>query len=79
MGGGGGTPSSPCGGGTPGAPPTIQTWLGGVSWVPPTIQTWDGVLPHPPTDLGWGTPLLASVDRLKILPSPILRMRAVKN
>ena len=35
---------------------------------PPPIQTWDGVPPLPP----------ASVDRLKLLPSLILRMRAVK-
>ena len=40
---------------TVGTPPTIQTW-NGVS--PPPPQTWDGVPP-------------ASVDRLKILPSPI--------
>ena len=33
---------------------------------PPTIQVWTGYPPPP-----------ASVDRLKILPSPILRMRAV--
>ena len=80
-------------GGYPGYPPTIQTWDKvpppsrpgqGVPWVPPTIQTWDGVPPptqtsdgvSPNLDLGWGTPL-ASVDRLKILPSLILRMRAV--
>ena len=91
--GGRGTPSSPGGGlpqvpstiqtwsgmGVPQVPlhhpdlrwgtPT-QTWDG----VPPT-QTWDGVLP--PTVLGWGTPLPASVNRLKILPLPILQMQAV--
>ena len=80
-------------GGYPGYPPPfragwgipIQTWSG-VPQVPPTIQTWG--TPH--LDLGWGTPLThrprtdtvpplpASVDRLKILPSPILRMRAVE-
>ena len=51
--------------------PPVLTWDG----VPP-LQTWDGVLPH--LDLGWDTPPPpTSVDRLKILPSLILRMRAV--
>ena len=62
--------------------------VGGVPQIPPTIQTWDGVPPYP--DLRWGTPhpthrpgtgyppSFTSVDRLKILPSLILRMGAVK-
>ena len=43
----------------------------------PITWTWDEVLPH--LDLGWGSPPPASVNRLKILPSLILRMRAVTN
>ena len=54
----------------------------------PPIQTWDRVPPsaewgtssHP--DLGWGTPCPdlppTMVDKMKTLPSVILRMRAVK-
>ena len=65
--------------GVPQVSPTIQTWLGyppphhpDLASVPPTPylgwgisppQTWDGVTPPPPP---------ASVNRLKILPSPIL-------
>ena len=41
------------------------------------IWTWDGVHPSPCPDLGWGTSPPASVNRLKILPSLILQMRAV--
>ena len=53
--------------------PLIQTWdWGGGA----PIWTWD--LVHPPRpEKGWGTPPLASVNRLKILPSLILQMRAV--
>ena len=43
-------------------------------------QVWEGVLrvPPPHLDLRWGTPPPpASVNRLKILPPVILRMRAV--
>ena len=35
--------------------------------------------PPPYLDLRWGTPPPASVNRLKILPSPILRMAGGKN
>ena len=67
------------------------TWGPPPRWgTPPEMgypRTWDGVPPYP--DLKWGTPPTsdlrwgkppppASVNRLKILPSPILRMRAVK-
>ena len=41
----------------------------------PPIQTWDGVLP--PSRPGIPPPPPARVNRLKILPSLILRMRAV--
>ena len=47
----------------------------------PPVQTWDGVTPPPPRlDLAWGRPPPppASVDKLQLLPSLILRMRAVK-
>ena len=53
----------------------------GMGYLPPSRPGW--VPPHPrpgmgyPPNLGWGTPLPASVNRLKILPSPIPRMRAV--
>ena len=61
-----------------GTPPTIQTWP---QYPHPTPDLGWGT-PHlewgtPQPDLGWGTPLPASVNRLKILPSPILRMWAV--
>ena len=57
--------------------------------VPPTIQTWPGYPPHhpdlarvppPPFRPGWGTPPLwcELTNKLKTVPSPILRMRAVK-
>ena len=51
----------------------------GLGWGTLPTLTWDGVPPY--LDLGWGTPLprpemgyLPSVNRLKILPSPILWM-----
>ena len=44
-------------------------YLSGPGMGYPTVQTWDGVPPSPP----------ASMDRLKLLPSLILWMRAVKN
>ena len=47
--------------------PPVQTWEQGTS---PTL-TWDGVLPPPPSRCGL-------THKVKILPSPILRMRAVK-
>ena len=64
--------------------PLSWSWMGYPSpprqqnGIPP-IQTWDGIPPTPLPDLRWGTPPAppASVDRLKILPSVILRMRAV--
>ena len=58
-----GTPSRPGQGGYHG------------SGVPPTIHTWDGVPPTHRPETGYPPP--TSVDRLKILPSLILRMRAV--
>ena len=72
-----------------GVTPLTQTWDGvpprpgmgylpDVGWGTPT-QTWDGVTPHP--DLGWGTPPRSRwglTNKLKTVPSPILRMRAVK-
>ena len=57
-----------------GVPPPPQTWDG----IPPHHQDLAGVPPPPPSRPGSGTPPPpASVNRLKILPSPILRMRAV--
>ena len=58
------TPSSPgwVGGGYP-----IQSWLGG--YPSPQIQTCDGVPPLPRSRCGL-------THKVKILPSPILRMRA---
>ena len=68
--------------------PSVWTWNGGTpphqqDGVPPSIWTWDGI----PPSAGWSTPLSRpgtgyhplppSVDRLKILPSLILRKRAV--
>ena len=56
-------------------PPTIQTWLGYPTpsrpdWgSPPTIQTWLGYL-RPPSRCGL-------TNKLKTVPSPILRMRVV--
>ena len=50
--------------------PPVWTWDG----VPP-IQTWDRVPPPSRPEMGYPPP--TSVDRLKILPSIILRMRAV--
>ena len=55
----------------------------------PPSQTWDGVTPSQP-DLGWGTappprpdlgtpPWCGLTNKLKTVPSPILRMRAVKS
>ena len=40
-----------------------------------TLQTWDGVLPTPRP--GTGYPLPEMVDKVKTLPSVILRMRGV--
>ena len=70
-------------------PPLILTWDGvPQSWPvmgSPPVQTWDAVSPCP--DLGWGThphqsdgvpPVEVWTDKLKTVPSPILRMRAVK-
>ena len=77
----GGTPSSLGQGGTPfcwlggGIPSSLGT--GSYPKVPPIPGLdlgWD-TPPHP--DLGWGTPPSTSVDRLKLLPSLIIRMRAV--
>ena len=45
-----------------GSPLPVRTWDG---YPPPLVHTWEGVLP------------LAGVNRLKVLPSLILRMRAV--
>ena len=59
-----------------GVSPSIQTWdvvplsplsRPGMGYPPHPIQIWDGV-PHPPTEM---------VDKVKTLPSVILRMRAV--
>ena len=74
--------------------PHVMILDGGTSlssgWGTP-IQTWDGVIPiqiwdEVPPSAGWGTPIQtwdgvppsASVDRLKILPFLILRIRALK-
>ena len=51
--------------------PPHQTWLG----YPPIRPGWG--TPPPPSDLARVTP--PGVDRLKTLPSPILRMRSVIN
>ena len=61
----------------PGYPLTIQTWLGY-----PQIQTRPGYPPQPSRP-GWGTPppppsRCGLTYKLKTVPSPILRMRAVK-
>ena len=71
----------------PGQGYPIQTWLGGVPQVPPSGpdlgwctppgQTWDGV-PSPWTWLGYPPPPRCELtNKLKTVPSPILRMRAV--
>ena len=81
------------GGGTPqpgmGYPPTWDgvpppTWDGVPPWTWDGVhlpRIWDGVPPWP--DLGWGTPLprlgCELTNKLKTVPSPILRMRAVIN
>ena len=72
-------------GGVLGTPPS-QIWDG----VPlPPSQTWDGIPPPPPARPGmgyspprpdWGTPpppRCELTNKLKTVPSPILRMRAV--
>ena len=80
------------GGGAGGGGYPIQSWTGGLpsspnggvpypdlGWgTPPPIETWDGVCPHP--DLGRGTlpPSRCELtNKLKTVPSPILRMRVV--
>ena len=72
-----GTPHPDLGWGTPhqqnGVPPPVWTWD-----EVPSIWTWDGVTPPPKSRPEMGYPHLASVNRLKLLPSVILRMRAVK-
>ena len=60
----------------------IQSWPGGY-----TIQSWLGDTPHRPDlrwdtpcpDLGWGNPLsrCGLTHKVKILPSPILRLKSV--
>ena len=62
--------------------PSLQTWDGVPSvqtWgTPAPVQTCEWQMGYPPVQTWkWGTPPPTSVDRLKILPSPILRMRAV--
>ena len=76
------------GGYHPGYPP-IQTWLGGTLGTLPTIQTWDGVpptriwdrVPSPRPGMGYRAPpppaSCGLTNKLKTVPSPILRMRAV--
>ena len=77
-------PSSRPGWGTPtwpdlgwGTPPG-QTWDG---VPPPPHQTWDGVAPLPRPEMGYPPPSsrCGLTHKVKILPSPILRMRAVMN
>ena len=55
-----------------GTPPPARPGMGN-----PPGQTWDWVPPYP--HLRWGTPPLryGLTHKVKILPSPILRMRAV--
>ena len=69
-----GVPHSVLAGGIP-HPGLVGPW-----GIPATIRTWDGVPPRP--DLGWGTPPpgrgVGLTHKVKILPSPILRMRVVK-
>ena len=84
---GGGTPSSHGGGRRNTKPPHHPDLAG----VPPTIQTWPRYPPHHPdlarapppptiqTWLGYPPPVEVWTDKLKTVPSPILRMRAVKN
>ena len=70
----------------PGYPPT-QTWDGvpptsDLGWVPPLPHHPDlaGVPPPPSSRPGWGTPSRCGLThKVKILPSPILGMRAVIN
>ena len=62
-------------------PPTIQIWDGippsrpGMGYAP--IQTWDGVPPRPPLPPTHPPSSCGLTHNVKILPSPILRMRAV--
>ena len=75
------------------SPDGVPPWTWGTTPPHPYPQRWSTPprpeMEYPPyPDLRWGTPYLrpemgyppppASVNRLKILPSPILRMRAVK-
>ena len=69
------TPSSRPGWGTPpgpemGYPPSSRTAQG-------SPQTWSGYPPHLRPEMGRPPPPPANANRLKILLSPILRMRAV--